>query len=315
MNAPANVGERLLTLGPALGEAPALSVAIPFYKHDPAALLARLGVAPSGVEIVLLDDGAASAEMLSGLMQAAERLHAPVRIVVWAQNGGRASARNRLIAEARGEYVLFLDADMAPESPRFLSTWLGIIRTQRPFVAFGGLSLHNVARTPETALHHALFARSDCRSARERMRSPAQFTATSNLLVRRDFLAANPFDAEFAGWGFEDVDWALSAAKHAPILHVDNTAAHTGLDSAETLLRKFAEAGPNFARLARKHPSDVSRFAAHRVARLLRWAPARNAARDLCAWLARDPRGATPMALRCAAAKLYRAAHYAEHLT
>lgn len=314
MNAPANIGERLLTLGPAPAGPATLSVAIPFHKHDPSALLARLGVAPPDVEIVLLDDGTGSAEMLSGLMQAAERLHAPARIVVWSQNGGRASARNRLIAEARGEYVLFLDADMAPESPRFLATWLGIIRTQRPYVAFGGLSLHNVARTPETALHHGLFARSDCRAARARMRSAAQFTATSNLLVRRDFLAANPFDAEFAGWGFEDVDWALNAAKHAPILHVDNAAAHAGLDNVETLMRKFAEAGPNFARLARKHPNEVSRFAAHRAARLLRWAPARNAVRELCAWLARDPRGATPMAVRCAAAKLYRATQYAEHL-
>ena len=32
-------------------------------------------------------------------------------------------------------------------------------------------------------------------------------------------------------------------------------------------MRKSAEAGANFARLARKHPGQVSRFAAHRVAR------------------------------------------------
>lgn len=314
MNAPAALGERLVTLGSSPAQAPTLSVAIPFYRHDPTPLLARLAQAPPETEFILLDDGSGSAELLAAVMASAERLHAPVRLVLWAANGGRAAARNRLIAECRGEYVLFLDADMAPESARFLPTWLGVIRTQRPFVAFGGLSLHNVALTPETALHRALFARSDCRDARARARSPAQFTATSNLLVRRDFLKANPFDCGFAGWGFEDVDWALNAAKHAPILHVDNAAAHTGLDDADTLMRKFAEAGPNFARLARKHPNEVSRFVAHRVAQLLRWAPARRVVRRSCEWLARDPRGATPMALRCAAAKLYRTANYAEHL-
>lgn len=293
---------------------PRLSVLTPFYRYDPSAMLKRFGSAPGGVEFILLDDGSASAELVADVVSAAQATGAPARIIVSGENLGRARARNRLIAEAQGDFVLFLDADMLPDSPHFLSIWLGIIETQGPRVAFGGLSLAHAQRTPETALHHALFGGSDCRPAYQRARRAAQTTASSNLLVERSFLLAHPFDDAFTGWGFEDVDWALDAARQEDILHIDNPATHAGLDDVETLVRKSAEAGPNFGRLARKHPLQVKRFAAHRVARALRAMPARNTQRRLYSWVARDPRGLAPMRLRCAAFKLLRASYYAEHL-
>lgn len=294
---------------------PRLSVLTPFYRYDPSAMLKRFGAAPADVEFVLLDDGSASATLVADVVSAAQATGVPARIIVSAENLGRARARNRLIAEAKGDCVLFLDADMLPDTQAFLSIWLGIIATQAPRAAFGGLSLAHAQRSPETALHHALFGGSDCQPARQRARRAAQATASSNLLVERAFLLAHPFDDHFTGWGFEDTDWALDVARHEEIMHVDNPATHAGLDDVATLMRKSAEAGPNFGRLARKHPLQVKRFAAHRIARALRATPARKAQQRLYSWIARDPRGFTPMRVRCAAFKLLRATHYAEHLT
>jgi glycosyltransferase involved in cell wall biosynthesis len=289
-------------------------VLIPFYRYDPSPLLRAFAGAPAGVEFVLVDDGSNSAALLTNAVAAAAETTAPARIVVLSENCGRARARNRLIAEAKGEYVLFLDADMMPDAPTFLSVWLGIIRTQAPAVAFGGLSLDLTQRSRETALHFALSGTSDCHRARARARRPAQATATSNLLVRRSFLLTHPFDDSFSGWGFEDTDWALRVCREVEILHVDNPAAHVGLDSVETLIRKSAEAGPNFGRLARNHPAQVRRFAAHRIARGLRVLPGRRFQRRAFGWIARDPLQAVPMRIRCAAFKLLRASYYAEHL-
>lgn len=306
-------GERIVFVGPR-AERPRLSIVTPFYRYDPSAMLKRFANAPAGVEFVLLDDGSGSPELLANVTQAAERIGAPVRIIVWEINRGRSMARNRLIGAAQGEYVLFLDADMLPDDSFFLSIWLGVIHTQEPDAAFGGLSLAHAPRSRETDLHYDMFERSDCRSAAQRARAPAQFTASANLLVRRDVLDRFPFDHGFVGWGFEDTDWALRVAEHMQILHVDNPATHAGLDDIDQLLRKSAEAGPNFARLAAKHPRKVTRFAAHRLARLLRAAPARRQLRRLLAWLARDPMGRAPMLVRRMAFKLYRISFYAEHL-
>ena len=303
--------ERIIRVG---GEArdPLLSVLTPFYRHDPRALIAALGAAPGGVEFVLLDDGSRDLALLNGVISASTALEAPVRIVVRETNVGRAAARNRLIAEARGKYVLFLDADMIPDRPDFLARWIRLIERKRPFVAFGGLSVVQAKPTRETALHYEVFARSDCANARERAKRPAQTTASANLLVRRAVFRRLPFDSAFKGWGFEDTDWALRVSRHTRILHINNPATHAGLDSVETLLRKSAEAGPNFARLAENHPIDIKRFAAYRAARALKRTPARNVVRALAASIARSK--AAPMGARRAAFKIYRAAHYAEHL-
>ncbi|MBL8542458.1 MAG: glycosyltransferase family 2 protein [Hyphomonadaceae bacterium] len=289
-----------------------LSVITPVHRYDASPLLRSMRAAPAGVEFILLDDGSQSAALLSRLADTAYKLAAPVRIIVWEKNRGRAAARNRLVTEARGAYVLMLDADMLPDAPDFLQRWLDVAELQAPHAAFGGLSLRQVSATPATALHYDMFARSDCRSTAERQRSPAQFTASANLMVRRSFLLAHPFDDAFVGWGFEDVEWALRANAHAPVLHVDNPATHAGLDDVEALLRKSAQAGPNFARLAHLHPALVSRFAAYRVAAMLQRLPLPRLFRRISADIARM--SLLPAAVRRIALKLFRASHYAEHL-
>ncbi|HWA01824.1 MAG TPA: glycosyltransferase family 2 protein [Caulobacterales bacterium] len=303
--------ERIVRTGAASMTRPWLSILTPFHRHDPSPLLERLAqMAGDEAEMVLLDDGSGSIDLVSTVVRAADRLPFPARLVVWEKNRGRAAARNRLIAEARGVYVLFLDADMIPDAPDFLRRWLDLIDAEGPAAAFGGLSLKQAPRKRDTALHHFLFGRSDCRDAAARARDAAQFTAASNLLVRRDVLARTPFDSGFHGWGWEDVDWALRAAEIGPIRHIDNPATHAGLDSAATLLRKCREAGPNYERLLRKHPR-ARRFASYRAARALRALPGQKRLRPPLAALARS---AAPLPLRHAALKLYRTSIYAEHL-
>lgn len=305
-------GERIVRTNGAVG-APTLSILAPFHRHDPSPLLHALsGIAGArAIEIILLDDGSADAALLSRVLVAAQPLDAT--LIVWGKNRGRSAARNRLVEAARGRHVLFLDADMVPLRAEFLESWLNLIACEDPPAAFGGFTVAKSA--PRTrALHRFVAAQSDCLSAHERMRDSAQFTATSNLLVRRDVLDQTPFDAGFVGWGWEDVDWALRATELAPILHIDNPALHTGLDDIETLLRKFREGGKNYARLALKHPRAITRFRSFHAARAMKRAAKTPLFRRACAWLARDPMGIAPMPARALALKLYRTAIYAAHL-
>ncbi|MET0183380.1 MAG: glycosyltransferase family A protein [Caulobacterales bacterium] len=295
--------------------APALSILTPFFRDDPVPLMRKLARvhACHNVELILVSDGGSAAATIARVVTAAEALPFAVTLIVFEKNQGRAIARNRLIEEARGRHVLFLDADMAPIGEDFVDCWLDMIAAENPAVAFGGFSVDAIVH-PDARVHHGMSTASECLSAAERARDPAQFLATSNLLVRRDVLASTPFDDGFVGWGWEDVDWALRAAHRAHIMHVDIPAIHKGLDTVETLLRKYTEAGPNYGRLAQKHPSQVRQFRSYRAARALSFLPGLTNLRAILSWFARDPFGVTPLRARCAALRLYRSAIYAEHL-
>jgi glycosyltransferase involved in cell wall biosynthesis len=296
------------------GAAPSLSVLTPFLRDDPSDLLERLETeAPAlggGMEVVLLDDGTADAELTARLTALIRRMTLPARLITLAANEGRAPGRNRLAAAARGEALLFLDSDMRPDSPHFLQDWAALVRRERPAVAFGGFSLLQAPDAPRFAVHRALAAKSECVPSAERAKQPAKYVYTSNLLVRRDVFEAEAFDPGFTGWGWEDVEWAIRVARRFPVLHVDNPATHMGLDTVPALAAKYEQSAPNFGRMAARHPEIVAAYPSYRAARLLRRLPALRPLRSLL------KRAATaewlPTAARAFSLRLYRAALYAE---
>lgn len=306
------VNERILENAAARAqrETPAVSVLTPFHNDDPAPLLTALARMGEGFDVTLGDDGSNDIALLARLAAHIERLPIPVRIVVRERNQGRAQTRNRLIQEARARHALFLDADMIPANAQFMARWLALARWTDPAIAFGGFVVTGAPRDPQTDVHRALAARADCKPAALRKRAPAQHVATSNLLVRRDILHAAPFDEAFKGWGWEDVEWALRAARFGAIDHIDNPAIHTGLDSVTALLRKYDQAGPNYARMTAKHPHAVAAMPSRRAAMVMNRLPVR-ALRRFFAAIAKAP---APILLRCFALKLYRTSVYAEHI-
>ncbi|KAA5804704.1 glycosyltransferase family 2 protein [Alkalicaulis satelles] len=283
--------------------APVLSVLIPTYRDDPRDLIAALARDGSHeVEVVIYEDGAPDPALSEALRAAALYAPVPVRVLTAQDNLGRSAARNRLGGAARGAWLLFLDADMRA-GEGFLPRWLDILASCQADAVFGGYEPCEPRNASQT-VHAALARASDVRSAVERNEIGAVAVCSSNLAVRRDFFARIPFDEGYAGWGWEDVDWALRAAEAGRVVHADNPARHGGLEDVERLIAKFAAAGPNFARLLERHP-DYARQPGARLARTLkRWrlaAPARLAG----AMTARTP--LLPPRLRVLGLKLFRA--------
>ncbi len=296
------------------GATPRLSVLIPFLRDDPGELLTLLqreaAELDGKVEVVLLDDGGGDPDLTRRLKGQITTLSLPIRLVFSSDNLGRSRGRNRLTAEARGRHWLFLDSDMRPDNPEFLQIWLTLARTADPAVAFGGFSLDQAPRAPRTAVHRAMALRSDCTPAAERALQPEKHIFTSNLLVRRDVFAVEAFDADFAGWGWEDVEWGMRVARRWPIVHIDNPATHMGLDTVDALVAKYEQSAANFARVAAKHPDIVATYPSYRAARLIRRMPGHRLARPLLKAAARHER--LPNAARAFSLRLYRAALYAE---
>jgi len=300
---------------PAFGAArPILSVLIPFLRDNPAPLLARLDAEAAAlggtVELVVLDDGTGDTALTAALARQIGTAELPVRLITLTANEGRAQGRNRLATAARGRTWLFLDSDMRPDRPDFLQAWLALVRQEDPAVAFGGFSLLQAPTDAQFAVHRALADRSECLPVEVRRLTPEKYVYTSNLLVRRDVFESEAFDPGFTGWGWEDVEWAMRVSRAHPVIHVDIPATHMGLDTVESLMRKYEQSAGNFARVIDKHPDIIATYPSYRAARKIRRLPGQGLLRGLArAWALQDD---LPVASRAFALRLYRAALYAE---
>jgi GT2 family glycosyltransferase len=289
---------------------PALSVLIPFMRDDPTELLRALDGPDGAADVVVLDDGTGDDALAGHVAEVVLGMRRPARFIRLLANEGRSKGRNRLAAAARGRHLLFLDSDMLPDTPAFLERWLGLIAARDPAVAFGGFSLIQTPPRREHALHRAMALKSDCLPAAERALAPEKHVFTSNLLVRRDVFDAEAFDEGFAGWGWEDVEWAMRVARKHEIVHVDNTATHLGLDTARDQARKYEQSAANFARVVAAHAEVVCRYPSYRAAKVLKRVPARPVWRPALKAIALAD--SAPVAARAFAMRLYRAALYAE---
>lgn len=293
---------------------PRLSVLTPFFRDDPGPLLAALdreaARLDAAVEMIILDDGSndeALAAVVAGTVQA---MALPVQLIRLQTNIGRARGRNRLAAEARGEWLLFLDSDMLPDAPNFLQTYLDLIAAEQPDVACGGLSMQQAPRAADRALHRRMSLQTDCTPAPDRALNPEKHVFTSNLLIRGSVFASCAFDETFSGWGWEDVEWGMRAARNHTIHHIANTATHLGLDTAPLMAAKYEQSAANFARVVAEHREIVERYPSYRVACALKRLPMRRAWRPVLKAIALAE--AAPLGLRAFAMRLYRAALYAE---
>ena len=103
---------------------PVISVIIPLYNKEreiEGTLRSVLAQTRQPDEIIVVDDGSTD-----GSAAKVEALRAPLVRLVRQPNAGECAARNRAIAEARGEYVALLDADDEWE-PGFLEEIAALI--------------------------------------------------------------------------------------------------------------------------------------------------------------------------------------------
>lgn len=293
---------------------PSISVLIPFLRDDPSDLLRALdqeAVSVDGaVELIVLDDGTADADLTARLVAQVKAMALPIRLITLPANEGRSIGRNRLASAARGDSLLFLDSDMRPDHGRFLRDWTDLVARDAPAVAFGGFSLLQAPTDAKFSVHRAMAAKSECVPCAERAKQPEKYVYTSNLLVRRDVFEAETFDPGFTGWGWEDVEWAMRVSRRFRVVHLDNAATHMGLDTVDALARKYEQSAPNFARMAERHPEIVAAYPSYKAAKLLKRLPG-------LPLLQRTLKGAAgnsllPVAARAFSLRLYRAALYAD---
>jgi len=174
-------------------------------------------------------------------------------------NQGRAKIRLDLAAAAKGEWLLFMDADVIPDSKEFLKIYIDEIEKDSADAICGGTGYSQRALTgSQYDFYLYLVAKAGQSNAALRNTVPWQMLLTSNMLVKREVFQELPFDSRFVCYGYEDQEWGIRVKNAYRLRHIDNTVSHLGLQTKAELYRKMRESIGNYDLLRQWHPREFA---------------------------------------------------------
>jgi glycosyltransferase involved in cell wall biosynthesis len=217
-----------------------ISLLIPVFDYDIIALVHSMkdamGKVPEFYEILIGDDGSSAEYRKKYRSLEAEN----VKVISSKKNIGRAAIRNRLALEAKGDFLIFIDADvMLPGTAEaYMLKWLPFLNNSR--VICGGTLYHDSAPgDPDKLLRWKYGKWREQKSAVERNKHPHRGFSTFNVLFEKSVFSKIRFNEELKQYGHEDTLLGFQLKKAGiDILHIDNVLMHEGLESNRDFLNK-----------------------------------------------------------------------------
>jgi len=217
---------------------PVLSVCIPVKDFNVRplvdALLKEIHERNLNVEILIVEDGSGeTGKQLNASLSKIEE----VSLFSFEKNKGRSAARNFMAQQAKGEYLLFIDADSLPVSPAYISIYLD--QLQSNVILSGGTHYSELYRTKERLLHwkYGMF-----REIQAALKSNRVGFQSNNFLIHKPVFKTVQFDESLILYGHEDTLFGIMAkAKGITVQGIDNPVIHTGIETNEVFLAKSEE--------------------------------------------------------------------------
>ena len=238
-----------------------ISLLIPVLDYDIVTLVYSMkdamGKVPEFCEILIGDDGSSQ--------EYGEKYHSletkNVRVVSSEKNIGRAAIRNKLALEAKGDFLLFIDADviLPGTAEAYILKWLPYLNKSR--VICGGILYHeSPPGDPDKILRWKYGRLREQKNAVERNKHPHSGFSTFNVLIERSVFSKIRFNEELKQYGHEDtlLGYQLKNAGIG-ILHIDNGLIHEGLEPNRDFLNKTKLGIENLSKLYDK-VTDKSSF-------------------------------------------------------
>jgi Predicted glycosyltransferases len=195
-----------------------------------------IGNIPEFIEILIGDDGSTPEYRARYLSLESEG----VKVIVSEKNIGRAAIRNKLALEAKGDSLLFIDADaMIPGTAEaYIMKWIGAMSSAR--VISGGILYHESRPgDPDRMLRWKYGRKREQRKASERNKMPYAAFSTFNVLIDKSIFSILRFNEDLKQYGHEDTLFSYQLEKAGiKILHIDNGLVHEGLESNREYLNK-----------------------------------------------------------------------------
>ena len=231
-----------------------LSILIPTHNYDCSRFVYDLETQLSeDDEIIVGNDCSTDTGIIAKLVEIEK--HNKCRLFTPAQNGkevrplGRAAIRNALAREAKGEWLLFIDADAEVCCKSFIDDYLSA--TKFAPVVCGGTGNLPECPSPECQLRYDYEVEAEKRFTVERRREfPYAQLTTFNFLIRRDIFLSICFDEGFKEYGYEDTCFGFQLKQRGiAIHHIDNKLIHLGIEPSTVYLAKIETALRSLAKL------------------------------------------------------------------
>ena len=219
-----------------------ISILIPTFNDDCRGLAGSLMIQAEAIddlewEIIIADDASTNTALVESLSQL-NKLEG-FRYIRCNTNFGRSAIRNFLAQEARGEWLLFVDAHRVMVSNDYLKTYISA--TQNAQVICGG---YQALKGPDGNLRYLYEHEAERNnSASLRAKHPYQSFNASNFMIRRDIFMQHQFDTRLHKYGYEDVllgrELALAGI---PITHIDAPTGYIEYECNANFVEKAEEA-------------------------------------------------------------------------
>lgn len=212
-----------------------ISILIPTYNYDVSPLVAQLHKQLSTnaivFEILIFEDGSKKfINAVSGFSS--------TKLIINKENLGRVKARQQLATLARYDWLLFLDADVLPQSNEFISNYLKS-KILHFDAVFGGFAYYESAPKKEFMLRWKYGKTKEQVPAAVRNKTPYKVIISANYLIKKDvFNTINQQIEDTKGYGFDTYFGALLQQNKVKVLHIDNTVYHLGIEKSEVYLKK-----------------------------------------------------------------------------
>ena len=153
-------------------------------------------------------------------------------------NIGRSAIRNKLAAESKYKWLLFIDADVIPKTKNFVKKYLDSINDNYEVIS-GGIAYSKKPKKKEQILRWKYGKKREYMSIIYRKNNPYLSLLSSNFLIKRKIILKNPFNEKISKIANEDSIFSYDLkSKKIQITHIDNQVLHENLENSTIFLEK-----------------------------------------------------------------------------
>lgn len=229
-----------------------ISICIPVYNYDLTSLVNCLHTAIEDSEIygeiIIGADGCDNSFLESYKMLASLN---KVRLHISEKNIGRAAIRNEITAASKGSFLLFIDADalVVSNARDYLDRYVQYLDSA-PVICGGVQYRETEPDDPDKYLRWRYGHFREMKPAKTRNKKAYASFSGFNFLLERSVAEKIRFNEEFVKYGHEDTLFGFQLLNAGiPVLHIDNSLLHDGLEPNRIFLGKTSEGIGNLSKL------------------------------------------------------------------